>query len=468
MKKILLVLSLLILTQYGQSQFVCGTNYFLEQKIKNNPALGAEMERLWNLGAKSIIARSPNWIQAVKVIPIVFHIFHDGNNGNISNAQIRSALDILNEDFRRVNGDANQTRAIFKPYAVDIGIEFKMAQIDPRGNFTNGIVRIENRNAANHAGDFIKGLSYWPADRYLNIWVANNIDFSSPGTLLGYAQFPGSGRLNEFGVVIRNDALGNIGTSFYSERTLTHEVGHCFNLLHTFQSGCGSSCNTTGDRVCDTPPVRYSTQGCDTNQNLCSNDAVGSSPFTSNIVDQIENYMSYDACQNMFSQGQKNRMLNAFDNYSFLESLGSQGNLIQSVVILKINSKSIKPYFNEKKYYIKGFGPSYTSDQRATWRYPIMPNTQDENGAEEADLDLRIYPNPSTSVLHIDILGKTQEGAQLIMFDDRGKWVKSIQIGKTSNEKSQFTIQRGALKPGIYFIKIKSGKDEITRKVFFE
>jgi PKD repeat protein len=146
---------------------------------------------------------------------------------------------------------------------------------------------------------------------------------------LGYAQFPGFGNWNTFGLVVRGDQWGTIGTSNADGRTSTHEIGHCLGLYHTFQSGCGSNCSNSGDRICDTPPSFDATWGCSATQNTCSNDANGSnSPYTSNVVDQIENYMSYDRCQNMFSAMQVAVMKNVFNIYSQLGNLISASNLV--------------------------------------------------------------------------------------------------------------------------------------------
>ena len=135
-----------------------------------------------------------------------------------------------------------------------------------------------------------------------------------------------------YGIIIRSDRMGRIGTGT-SDRTLTHEMGHCLGLYHTFQSGCGSSCETSGDDVCDTPPVDVSTQGCSETQNSCSNDVSGSdSPFSGDVVDQIENFMSYDDCQNMFSQGQVDRILTNMATITELQSLVSEANQAASGV----------------------------------------------------------------------------------------------------------------------------------------
>lgn len=51
------------------------------------------------------------------VIPVVVHILHNGesigNGRNLSEAQIQSQIDVLNEDFRRLNADRNNTPQAF-------------------------------------------------------------------------------------------------------------------------------------------------------------------------------------------------------------------------------------------------------------------------------------------------------------------------------------------------------------------
>ncbi len=94
----------------------------------------------------------------------------------------------------------------------------------------------------------------------------------------------------------------------------------------SYSATCGSDCDTTGDEVCDTPPTLPS-NGC-TTANQCSNDMMGPSPFTQDMTDQLENYMSYNSCQNMFSVGQKNRMRGFLTNLDTLNGLYLDDNLI--------------------------------------------------------------------------------------------------------------------------------------------
>ena len=256
------------------------------------------------------------------IIPVVFHCITDNGDGYCSKASVEAQMTRLNQDFQRLNSDTNNTRLIFKPYAMSMNIEFRLAHIDPNGNCTEGIVRADSPLSTD-ANNAVKAVSYWNSKKYFNIWVVNSIAGSGNGTTLGYAQFPFSGINNTYGVVIDNDYVSS------TDRTLTHELGHCFGLLHTFQSGCGNSCSNSGDNVCDTPPSFENTFGCDVTQNTCSNDASGASVYTSNVVDQIENYMSYDDCQNMFTLGQKVRMeavLNSTNTTTGLDQLNTPAN----------------------------------------------------------------------------------------------------------------------------------------------
>lgn len=336
MKKILLAISILISgISYSQHNW-CATDEMLEESLNNNPEaiaqFYAEQAQLMNL---SPAKGSQNTKAPTVIVPVVVHVIHFNGTGNITEQQIQDGIDILNEDFQKLNSDTSQTRSIFQGVAADSQIEFRLAKIDPNGNCTGGINRVSSYLTFDNRNE-VKALSYWDANKYLNVWLVNSIRASSTttGTTLGYAQFPNSGNLSTYGLVVRHDQWGSIGTANSTNgRTATHEVGHCFGLLHTFQSGCGSFCNNTGDFVCDTPPAAANTFGCNYNNNQCSNDATGGTsvnpnPYTTNVPDQLENYMSYDDCQTLFTEGQKDRMQAAFSVYSHLDNLRSAANLI--------------------------------------------------------------------------------------------------------------------------------------------
>ncbi len=241
----------------------------------------------------------------LKIIPVVVHVIHNAGVENISNTQIQSQIDVLNEDFGKMPltpGDGN---------GVDTEVRFCLAKITPDGKCTDGIVRVRSTLTTHqtYQRSQLAGLSAWDATRYLNIYIVKNI---SGGSTLGYASFPG-GPVNEDGVVMAYNYFGRTGSiaGGTSGRTASHEVGHWLGLYHTFNGGCGVDTCLDGDYVCDTPPAANPNFGCPV-INSCANDIP-------NVPDQIQNYMDYsnDGCKNMFTNGQKNRMqatLNTFRN----------------------------------------------------------------------------------------------------------------------------------------------------------
>lgn len=330
----LLLVFLTFIQSSAQDDQWCGTDDYNEQ-LPKGPAQQKFADELFEKLAQESRAFYENKEsyrddddEEIYIIPLVVHVIHDNGVGNISYEQIVDGVRILNEDLRRMNADSSSTREVFKPFAADSRIEFRLAKIDPDGNCTNGVVRINDSFFAYNGNDDAKQLSMWPTDKYFNYWLADHLPTSGEGTLLGYARFPWWGITSTYGVMQRHDRFGSIGTAANSDgRTTSHEVGHCLGLYHTFQGGCGDDCSDSGDRVCDTPPVDERSWVCALAQNSCGNDMDGPSPFTEDVMDQVENYMSYNNCQNMFSEGQKVRMRFYLENISELQNLVSQSNL---------------------------------------------------------------------------------------------------------------------------------------------
>lgn len=289
----------------------CGTDLINQQYGVAHPERMSYREQMQTIIRTAYIEEGVE--RNTIVIPTVVHVMHKGGTENISNTQVIDAIRVLNEDLRHINSDTANTRPLFKPYAADFNIEFRLAKIDPQGNCTNGITNTFSPITYT-ADDNIKetatgGIDPWPVNKYFNIWVVGRI-LIDQDNVIGYAYFPSWGMSNNYGVVIDNNHFGTIGSAAGEDgRTLTHEVGHCLELYHTFQSGCGSNCSNSGDDVCDTPPVSGATYSCGFGLNTCANDATGPSPYASNVVDMVENYMSYNQgfCQNIFTKGQKLR-----------------------------------------------------------------------------------------------------------------------------------------------------------------
>ena len=274
---------------------VCHTMGNLDRLMHEKPKMAQRMaliEKQTETYVREVQANPAQRSQLVVTIPVVFHILYNTAAENISEAQVLSQLDILNEDFRRLNADQDNVWS----QAADTQIEFCLASQDPNGNPTDGILRVPTNLTSFGTNDAMKftsqgGSDAWPASDYMNFWVC---DLGS--SLLGYAQFPG-GPASTDGIVCNYTATGSTGTAsapFDLGRTATHEVGHYLNLRHIWgDGGCGAS-----DFVDDTPDSDGPNYGCALGSAACG------------TTDMVQNYMDYsdDACMNLFTQGQSDRM----------------------------------------------------------------------------------------------------------------------------------------------------------------
>ncbi len=295
MKKLLLILALLPSLIWAQRN--CGSNDHHVYMMGTDPNYVQRQQQIEEQTQDFVSHYDENSDRALVTIPVVFHIVYNGTTNNISDAQIMSQLQVLNQDFRKLNQDVNLTPAVFT--AADPNIEFCLATVDPNGNATTGITRTLTTVASWSTNDYVKysvrgGKDAWDASRYLNIWVC-----TMSGGILGYAQFPGGAAATD-GVVIDYRYLGTTGTAtapFNKGRTATHEVGHWLNLRHIWgDANCGS------DQVADTPTHNTSNYGCPAYPHY--------STCTGSPIEMTMNYMDYtdDACMYMFSAGQSARM----------------------------------------------------------------------------------------------------------------------------------------------------------------
>ncbi|HEY8404282.1 MAG TPA: M43 family zinc metalloprotease [Flavobacteriales bacterium] len=260
------VLSVQKASAQSRGQF-CATDEVRRELIGRNPFL-LEAERVNEELIQNAILemRNNRDEEPVLVIPVVFHIIHNYGVENIPDEQIHSAMEILNRDFRALNEDLSEVVPMFDTLIADPKIEFRLATKDFMGNCTNGIERIPSM--ATYTGSMAAKLNQWPRDRYLNIWVVNNITSNGPGQTLGYSQLPpnvvGDNNARLDGIVVLYNSLGVVGQGIPSRsRTLTHEVGHYLNLKHTWGDGNepGITCDGT-DAVDDTPVTKGHFGGC--------------------------------------------------------------------------------------------------------------------------------------------------------------------------------------------------------------
>ncbi len=262
----------------------------------------------------------------IKRIPVVVHVIHNGEpvgtGANISFEQIRSQIEVLNEDFRRQAGTNGFND---HPQGVDTEIEFFLAETDPQGNVLPepGVHRYNGGQDSWPKGAFrnpidrmVKPMTIWPPEDYFNIWTVNFGGFLSRD-LLGYAQFPSESMLPGLnpdegspetdGIVIGYKYFGSSEKGDFPDliapfdlgRTTTHEVGHWLGLRHIWGDG-----DCLVDDFCeDTPNAGAPNFGCSQNTSCAS-------------TDMIENYMDYtdDQCMNIFTLEQKQRIHSVLEN----------------------------------------------------------------------------------------------------------------------------------------------------------
>ena len=412
-RSLFLIFSFSILVSHGQiTKTRCSTMENRTRLMEKDPGMAQRIEEQ-NIQLQ-------NWIQdhgatgktnTTITIPVVVHVVYNTAAENISDAQVLSQIDILNQDFGRQNADTSQTPVPFKALAANTGIQFCLASRDVNGNWTTGIVRKQTSITQFDIDDKVKsnsdgGDDPWDVTKYFNIWVCNlGLDIA------GYAEFPDDypAPSNTYGAVIGHINFGNTGTVLYpydKGRTSTHEIGHCFNLYHIWGDD-GGACSGS-DFVDDTPNQADYTLPCAT------------FPFTDACTTTgngviFMDYMDYsdDACMSMFTQGQATRMLAAINMY---------------------------------------YPTLATSDGCG------IPSSMNH---ENKKLNISLYPNPAKEIVNLVIDTPTFDHVLVQIYNPLAELVWTTVLGG----RSATAIDLSNLPPGIYFVRICTDSVICTRKI---
>ncbi|TVQ44198.1 MAG: T9SS C-terminal target domain-containing protein [Saprospirales bacterium] len=394
-------------------QLVCGDGILKNYLDRNYPEYMDRVRATFEEARMNGI--TPYRGQEIYTIPVVVHVVWNEEEENLHDSIIIDQIRIMNEDFRRLNPDAENLRPIFWDRVGDPGIEFELVAIErvqTTALFTPSLTALPDQLKRSADG----GSDAWDPERYMNLWVCKlqplTVFGIQLGQVLGYAYPPANldnwpegssapspevdGVVVDYRIFGRNNPLEiDPGTgesvSGYG-RTTIHEIGHYLGLRHIwgdvlFGDGCSED-----DGVEDTPnQAAASNWACDTTVNSCI------SPLDS-LPDMIENYMDYsdERCMNSFTNGQIAIMRAVLE--------GPRSGLLQPV--------STREEILEKSY--------------------------------------SIYPNPSAvGIFNYSLYSMNGEHLKYQVFDQMGRLIQSGDI-----QSRQGAIDLSGNIPGLYFLRL--------------
>lgn len=430
--------------------FNCNQHVEQNKYFSENPEAKAEYDRqqvVRDAAAKRIYDNRFNKDEKVYRIPVVFHVIHKNGEENISYAQCKNAVDVMNQEFNAKNPQFQNVVAAFKDRAADCKIEFRLATIDPQGNCTNGVTRHYDENTVG-AGENVKAGRQWPREKYLNIYTCASIGSGAAG----YAYYPGGAPVGGDGILIIHSYSGNIGTGSPGRQSaLTHEVGHYLNLSHVWgnnnQPGDVAACaDPNGDFVADTPKCTGSSQ-CNLNANTCGAGTQGDE------IDNIQNFMEYAYCYAMFTNGQKARMRAALEgSASSRNNLWTDNNLIatganydtpsQALCKAEFGASTAEPICAGNSISFKDY--SYNNPTSWSWSFP--GGTPSTSASQNPTIT---YSTPGTYNVTLEVTNgnetrtTTQTNVVTVVPNNAlsTPYTQSFESGLSSNLSPDFTIE---------------------------
>lgn len=437
MKTKLFLLAVIVFFQMNTSaQRTCGQAILMQYLEEKHPGslelMQQERERIKQSASNQLKSHSILYkTTAAAFIPVVFHIVIDSAQFKQLKGipgieqRINSQMKVINDDFNGNNPDKVKVPSVWSSLFANVGIEFGLARIAPSGAVTPGYeIRIVPNGTSFNVYDGAKlakfsasgGLDAWDNTKYLNIWIGNLREGSS--NILGVTVPPATPpyTIPEYGIALNSYAFGvrsgpgeTYITNIDKGRTLTHELGHYFKLVHTWGDDLGLCPGTGGkdDDISDTPEEADATFGDPTFPRF---DAC--TPTGNGIM--FMNYMDYtnDSSMYMFT-AEQSAMMN-----------------------VEIN-------------------PGGNSYSLTLNRY--LGDTQ-----IKAPLDVRLFPNPTTGLLNIQYDFTENPMSRIEVYNILGQRMITI-----SNEDIN-AIDMRAWAKGLYFVHCYFEKETIKRKIILQ
>jgi pregnancy-associated plasma protein-A/type IX secretion system substrate protein len=309
------------LLAYAQTQRICTTPEYDKYLRSADPAYARQRDEMESkIASYQTQQEAQRNSAATLIIPVVVHIVWNTPDQNLSDEQIISQIDVLNEDYSITNANIVEVPSVWANLVGSSHVYFSLARRNENNSDTTGIIRTYTNSPSFNTGDKMKhsatgGSNAWNRDHFLNIWVCNLQNSQGTQDILGYAQYPGGTDPSIDGIVINYQAFGRTGSNLKPQynlgRTATHEIGHWLNLSHIWGDDDGKCISNGGsdDNIADTPDQSNATFGCPSYPQVsCDNSPDG---------DMFMNYMDYtdDKCMMLFTTDQRSRMNIAVSMY---------------------------------------------------------------------------------------------------------------------------------------------------------
>lgn len=409
-----------------------------------------------------MLQRAAERATSAPIVPVIFHIIVDsaqflqmGGSGGIS-TRIDSQMVVLNRDYNRENPDSTAIPSGWQSRYGNVGIRFGLAHTAPGGGGSPGYeVRIISSagftgGATSNYDDAKQwstgGLDAWDVNKYINVWCINFSDY--PGllgiTVAKSVVTAGFEAPSREGICIDYLALGKqtsppsltfptgSGGSIYDlGRTLTHEMGHYFEIWHVWGDD-GGLCLWNGghdDGIADTPPQA---------------DATNHNPSYT-----IPGGTITDGCIDSSSVDMQPIGIACLDYMDYTDDIGMHLFTVDQAAVM---ASQLTPA-----------GENYSLTLN-----PDLLNWSPYTAVEKIATgnDFNVYPNPASTNLTVVLNGGSNDLKQISIIDILGREVKSVSTD--GRNKDLYNISLSGMDKGIYFIRCNFASGSITRKILLQ